>query len=82
MLRECSPPFTCHLSPVTCHVSHVTCHVSHVMYLVTHVTCIFCVKQSGEARSNRWSVCYQGRMTSLAFSHNQNNTLKIIVKQI
>ena len=28
ILRERSPPLTCHVSCVTCHMSHVTCHVS------------------------------------------------------
>ena len=28
LLREGSPPPTCHVSHVTCHMSHVTCHMS------------------------------------------------------
>ena len=31
MLRECSPPTTCHMSGVICHESGVTCQVSGVM---------------------------------------------------
>ena len=31
MLREYSPPITCHLLHIMCHVSHVQCHVLHVM---------------------------------------------------
>ena len=30
LLRECSPPLTCHMSCVTRHVSRVMCHLSPV----------------------------------------------------
>ena len=30
LLRQCSPPTTCHMSRVTCHMSCVTCHMSCV----------------------------------------------------
>ena len=30
ILKECSPPQTCHVSCVTLHVSRVTCHLSRV----------------------------------------------------
>ena len=39
MLRECSPPYTCHISCVTCHVSHVICHVSRVMCHMSRDMC-------------------------------------------
>ena len=35
ILREGSPPPTCHMSPVTYHMSCVTCHVSHVTYFIS-----------------------------------------------
>ena len=41
VLREGSPPPTCHVSHVTCHLSHVNCHVSLVTCHVTHVFCLF-----------------------------------------
>ena len=56
MLRECSPPQTCHVSRVTCHMSRVTCHVSHVTCHVSHFFYFFFL-QSGEASQGR--VCYQ-----------------------
>ena len=44
ILRECSPPTTCHIWHATCHVSHVTCDVSHVTRQMWHVTChVSCV---------------------------------------
>ena len=63
MLRECSPPQTCHVSHVTCHVSRVTCHVSHVTCHMSHVFLSFIFifyfffGQSGGAY--RWRVCHQ-----------------------
>ena len=32
LLRESSPPPTCHVSGVKCHASHIMCHMSHVTY--------------------------------------------------
>ena len=41
MLREGSPPPTCHMSHVTGHLSHVMCHVScvkcHMHYIFSLV---------------------------------------------
>ena len=63
ILRECSPPQTCHMSLVTCHVSRVTCHMSCV-------TCHFFSSffgQSGEAYW--WRVCYQRGLPRLVFTY-------------
>ena len=54
ILRECSPPATCHLSHVTCHVLQFTCHVSHVMCHLSIVIYTFIVLHNGEA--SRWRV--------------------------
>ena len=56
LLRECSPPQTCHVSCVMCQVSRVTCHVSHVTCHMSHILFFF-FGQSGEAY--RWRVCFQ-----------------------
>ena len=49
MLREGSPPPTCHMSCFMCHMSHVMCHMLHVTsYFFGH---------SGEA--SKWRFSYQ-----------------------
>ena len=66
ILRECSPPSTCHMSGVRCHVSYVRCHVSGVTCQVSCVTFFyFFVWQSGEA--SRWRVCYQRGLPRLVY---------------
>ena len=45
ILREGSPPPTCHLS-------HVTCLVSHVTYNLKILNCVYIFGQSGE--TTRW----------------------------
>ena len=39
ILRECSPPTTCHMSCAMCHMSRVRCQVSGVTCHVSGVTC-------------------------------------------
>ena len=46
ILRECSPPTTCHISGVTCHVAGVMCQK----------ICFLFFGQSGDASC--WRVCY------------------------
>ena len=52
MLREGSPPLTCHVSGVICHMSRVTCH--------------FLFGQRCEA--SQWRVCYQWGLPRLVFT--------------
>ena len=67
MLRECSPPTTCHMSSVTFHMSHVTCHVLHVTFKEKI--------QSGEAY--RWRVCYQRGLPRLVLiNFDKRKTIK------
>ena len=54
ILRECSPPTTCHMSHVACHVSRVMCHMSCVACHMSYVTFFL---QCGEAYW--WRVCHQ-----------------------
>ena len=57
MLRECSPPQTCHVSCVMCHMSRVMCHMSQVTCHMSFFYFYFFFGQSGEAYW--WRVCYQ-----------------------
>ena len=62
MLREGSPPPTCHLSYVLCHVSHVTRHMSNVfIYFLTFVY------KNREA--SYWRVCYLWVRPRLVFKY-------------
>ena len=60
ILREGSPPHTCHVSGVTCHVSPVTCHMSRVRFYF-----FWGGGQSGEASQGR--VCYQRGLPRLVY---------------
>ena len=49
MVRECSPPTTCHMTIVMGHMSHVEFYVSRVTCHMSFVTCQTKIRQSGEA---------------------------------
>ena len=58
LLRERSPPTTCHLSCVMCQVSRARCNMSGVMSKVSHnMSHFFLFLQSVGA--DWWRVCYQ-----------------------
>ena len=65
ILRDCSPPTTCHMSRVMCPVSHVMCHVLHVLCHVSFFLFFF-FRQSGEAY--QWRVCYQRGLPRLVLT--------------
>ena len=73
ILKECSPPTTCHMSGVMCQVSVLRCLVSCVRCHVSNIYIYIWFRQCGWACG--WRVCYQRDLPRLASHMNTKWTL-------
>ena len=63
ILRDGSPPHTCHVSGVTCHVSHVMCHLSHVQgsekWIAQIAALLYKMPSVGQIRLRKYDTIHQ-----------------------